>query len=319
MKKTLLALSVMCAATSAQAIELYNQDGVTVDLKGDVEVRYVAEIEKDNEFKQEIDDADFGIDTRYQVNDDLQVGAYFELSLDDGDRASDDAGVGNIYVGFYTTNYGSLKIGKLDTQLDDAGIGSDHIFGVSSFFDNADVGGDEAIRYDYDQGMFYAGFGVIQDKYDSDDYGKDGGLFDAKVGVRVADFDITAFYGTIELNNVVAPRDENLLALEVRYAGVENLNLEAAYYNTEKDVKAGSKSDSDTFAIAADYSFTNGFSVAGGVSNTDHSAAAAEDYTQWFANVGYGLAPNTTVYAEIGDNDLKDTDMGYGVGIKSTF
>ena len=41
MKKTLLALAVMTAAGSANAaIEIYNQDGVSVGLKGDIEVVY---------------------------------------------------------------------------------------------------------------------------------------------------------------------------------------------------------------------------------------------------------------------------------------
>ncbi|MDN3683504.1 hypothetical protein QW180_02450 [Vibrio sinaloensis] len=164
-KKTLVALSVLMAATSAQAIELYNQDGVTVDLAGDVEIRYKKGTAEDSELKQEIDDADFGFDTRYAVNDDLQIGAYLEFSGDNSDRATGDTSVGNVYVGFYHNEFGTLKVGKLDTQLDDAGIGSDYLFGVQSFFADADFGGEEAVRYDLDKGNFYFGLGLIQDKH----------------------------------------------------------------------------------------------------------------------------------------------------------
>jgi len=326
MKKTLVALSVLMAATSAQAIELYNQDGVTVDLKGDVEVRYKKKIGNDETTKQEIDDADFGFDTRYAVNDDLQVGAYLEFSGDNSDRANDKTGVGNVYVGFYHTNFGDLKIGKLDTQLDDAGIGSDYLFGVSSFFKDADFGGEEAVRYDYDNGSFYAGLGLIQDKHAGKAIGKDGHYFDAKIGYRVADFDFTAFYGDAELkgtkteDNVTTTlnADESLLALEARYAGVENLNLELGYYTVENKPKSGTKSDTDTIAFAADYTW-NKTTFAGGIAKIDKSVASEEDYTEWFLNAGYALAPNTTVYVEIGDNDKNNTDLGYGVGIKASF
>ncbi|MEC7941520.1 MAG: porin, partial [Pseudomonadota bacterium] len=141
MKKTLLALAVMTAAGSAQAIELYNQDGVSVNLTGDVEIRYKQAIGDNQDLKQEIDDADFGFDTRYDVNNDLQIGAYLEFSGDNNDRATGNSSVGNVYFGFYHNEFGTLKVGKLDTQLDDAGIGSDYLFGVSSFFKDADFGG----------------------------------------------------------------------------------------------------------------------------------------------------------------------------------
>ncbi|MCG9578092.1 porin [Vibrio tubiashii] len=326
MKKTLVALSVLMAATSAQAIELYNQDGVTVNLSGDVEVRYKKAIGNDQTTKQEIDDADFGFDTRYAVNDDLQVGAFLEFSGDNSDRANDKTSVGNVYVGFYHTTVGSLKIGKLDTQLDDAGIGSDYLFGVSSFFEDQGFGGEEAVRYDYDNGSFYAGLGLIQDKHAAQAIGKDGHYFDAKLGYRVADFDFTAFYGDAELkgtkteNNVTSAvdADQNLLALEARYAGFENLNLEVAYYKTELKPKSGTKSDTDTVAFAADYTW-NKTTFAGGFATIDNSDASKEDYNEWFLNAGYALAPNTTVYVEVGDNDKKNTDVGYGVGIKATF
>ncbi|AIW13718.1 porin [Vibrio tubiashii] len=340
MKKTLVALSVLMAATSAQAIELYNQDGVTVNMTGDVEVRYKKAIGNDQTTKQEIDDADFGFDTRYAVNDDLQVGAFLEFSGDNSDRANDKTSVGNVYVGFYHTTVGSLKIGKLDTQLDDAGIGSDYLFGVSSFFEDQGFGGEEAVRYDYDNGSFYAGLGLIQDKHDAQAIGKDGNYFDAKLGYRVADFDFTAFYGAAELKGTTTKdtetvdattkvvtvtratttydADQSLLALEARYAGFENLNLEVGYYKTELKPKSGTKSDTDTVAIAADYTW-NKTTFAGGFAKIDNSVASKEDYNEWFLNAGYALAPNTTVYVEVGDNDKKNTDVGYGVGIKATF
>ncbi|OAJ95652.1 porin [Vibrio bivalvicida] len=340
MKKTLVALSVLMAATSAQAIELYNQDGVTVNMTGDVEVRYKKDIGKDQNTKQEIDDADFGFDTRYAVNDDLQVGAFLEFSGDNSDRANDKTSVGNVYVGFYHTSYGDLKIGKLDTQMDDAGIGNDYLFGVNSFFNDSNFGGEEAIRYDLDTGSFYMGLGLIQDKHEAQAIGKDGHYFDVKLGYRVADFDFTAFVADAELkgkvlNNVVTlDKDETLMALEVRYAGVENLNLELGYYTVDTDFRTGGSTDVDTIAFAADYTWDK-WNFAGGYSHTDYSDnytigtlndakdavtyAKAEDFGQWFLNAGYGIAPNTTVYVEIGDNDKANSDLGYGIGVKATF
>ncbi|WP_050796259.1 porin [Vibrio sinaloensis] len=303
-------------------MELYNQDGVTVDLTGDVEIRYKKSLAEDSELKQEIDDADFGFDTRYAVNDDLQVGAFLEFSGDNSDRATGNTSVGNVYFGFYHNEFGTLKVGKLDTQLDDAGIGSDYLFGVQSFFQDADFGGEEAVRYDLDKGNFYFGLGLIQDKHNAKAIGEDGRFFDLKVGARVADFDFTAFYGNADLQGTkdgnALDAKESIMALEARFAGIEDLNLEAGYYRTDNDPKAGDKENTDTFAIAADYTMGK-VSFAGGVSNTSYSKDGVDSHSDWFLNTGYGIAPNTTVYAEVGGTSEDGKETGYGVGIKASF
>ncbi|WP_394248332.1 porin [Vibrio profundi] len=325
MKKTLLALAVMTAAGSVNAIELYNNEGVTVDMKGDVEVRYKKGTAKDSDLVQEIDDADFGFDTRYAVNEDLQVGAYLEFSGDNKDRASGDTSVGNVYMAFYSNSIGSIKFGKLDTQMDDAGVGSDYLFGVQSFFADAAFGGEEAVRYDLDKGNFYVGLGIIQDQHNAQSIGENGSYFDAKAGYRVADFDFTAFYadaelrGTKTVNDVVVTlnQDESIFALEGRYAGIADVNLEVGYYAVDaKEVATGAKDSSDTIALAADYTMGK-VTFAGGYSMTDRKNS--EDQNDWFLNAGYGIAPNTTAYVEFGGNDKDDSEVGYGMGLKASF
>jgi predicted porin len=321
MKKTLLALAVMTAAGSVNAIELYNNEGVTVDMKGDVEVRYKKGTAKDSDLVQEIDDADFGFDTRYAVSEDLQVGAFLEFSGDNSDRASGNTSVGNVYMAFYSDSVGSIKFGKLDTQMDDAGIGSDYLFGVQSFFQDADFGGEEAVRYDLDKGNFYVGLGIIQDQHEAQTIGKNGSYFDAKAGYRVADFDFTVFYADAELrgsnDDGALNVDESIFALEARYAGIADVNLEVGYYGTDADYNGSNTSAStDTIALAADYTMGK-VTFAGGYSMTDKKIG--EDQNDWFLNAGYGIAPNTTAYVEFGGNDLDNSEVGYGMGLKASF
>jgi predicted porin len=337
MKKTLVALSVIMAATSAQAIELYNQDGASVTMGGDIEVRYKKDTAKDSEFMQEIDDSDLNFDIRYAINDNFSVGGYWELN----DLATKDGSGGDAYVSFISADMGTLKVGKTATQLDDAGIGSDYLFGVQSFIESADFSGKEVVRYDLDKGQFYFGLAVMQDKHNEQSIGEDGSMVDFKVGTRVADFDLSAFYGMAKLRGTttkdtetvgaggavsttrvttVHNEDQSIAALQASFGGIENLNLEAGYYRTDFEDKnaGGSDSDTSTFAFAADYTMGD-VTFAGGVSSTDYSEKAAEDHTDWFVNAGYSLAPNTTVYAEVGGNDKKESETGFGVGIKSSF
>ncbi|WP_394152758.1 porin [Vibrio maritimus] len=316
MKKTLVALSVLAAAGSAQAIELYNQDKVTVNMTGDVEVRYVKGKADGSELTQQINDADFGFDTRYQVNDDLQVGAYWEFSGTEDNKVS-PANTGDVYMALYSNTAGSIKFGKLATQIDDAGIGSDYIFGISSFVSDADLSFEEAIRYDIDKGSVYGGLGFVQNKTEhfGDGIGKDARIFDAKLGGRVADFDITGYYATIDLDTANDFKTD-LFALELRYGGVENLNIEAGYYYNKDKTNAGSTTDS-TYGLAADYTIEM-WKVAAGVDYQDYDGDQ-DSQTNWFLNAGYALAPSTTAYIEVGGDNAKDSELGYGIGLKAEF
>ena len=318
MKKTILALAVMTAAGSAQAVELYDQDGATVNLGGDIEVRYKKGVDKGDELKQEIHDSDLNFDIRYELNDNLSVGGYWSLN----DLATDGDG-GDAYVSLISSDLGTLKVGNTATQLDDTGIGSDYLFGIKSLVDSADFSGDEVIRYDLDKKAFYAGVALMQDKANADRLGKDGSFADFKAGARVADFDFSAFYGAAELrgkkDDEVLNEDHSTLAVQATFSGVENLNLQAGYYLVDIDKKTAGDTDYDTttYAIAADYTMDK-VKFAGGYSSTDFSDDS-EDHSDWFLNAGYSVATNTTVYAEVAGNDKKNSQTGFGVGVTSSF
>ncbi|WP_117233253.1 porin [Vibrio maerlii] len=332
MKKTLLALAVVTAATSAQAVEIFNQDGVTVGLHGDIEVVYKNETTRSS-FQQEIQDADFGFDVRYMINDEFTAGAYWEFDGSEYSNA-DVTKNGDTYVALYSQSYGSIKFGRLCTALDDAGIGSDYQYGISSFFDtNMAMCGDEGVRYDIDTGMFYGTLGLIQQKVDSDGESiadNQDAYIDGKLGLRVADFDFTAFFGLGETAAPVAVGgnvDDSVYGLEARFGGIENLNLAAAYYVTDADFQnaTGKDFNTDTIAFAADYymdlwTFSAGYSI--GSHDLAGKTENGQEYTEqdnWFVNAGYGIAPNTTVYAEVGGDDQSGSDLAFAIGAKAEF
>ena len=313
MKKTLLALSVFAAATSAQAFELYNQDGVTVDMGGDIEVVYMQGLQKGDDFQQEIQDADVKFDVRYAMTDSVQFGAFFELQ-DTGTKP------GDTYVAVYTETMGSLKVGQLCTALDDAGIGADYQYGMTTFFGGADGREfclDEAVRYDIDTGSFYATVAMAQDKtnFNGGDanapaIGKNALYIDTRMGYRVADFDFTVLGGTTETD---AKKTETLLGAEVRYAGVENLSLAAAYYSMDYD-----KETSNTVALAAEYQL-DVVALAAGYSFSSSDVKTTEDLNTWYVNAGYPIAPNTTAYVEVGGDDKENNQTGLAIGVKAEF
>ncbi|WP_434996604.1 porin [Vibrio scophthalmi] len=342
MKKTLVALSVLFAATSAQAIELYNQDGVTVDLVGDIEVTYQNSF-SDSSMKQQIEDADFGFDARYALNDDLQFGAFWGYDGSESNNAEVTRS-GDVYVALYSQTYGSIKFGRLCTAVDDlGGITSDYQFDVNKLYaaGSGDVTcADEAIRYDYDNGSFYTTLGFVQDKMGHSDLyldeivldgttiadlegslatkpGTDVNYYDGRFGYRVAGFDLSAFYANLD-HKVDGKKDEQVYGFEVDYSGLENIRLGLGYYATDLDEKEFN--DSEVYTFGADY-YLGKWTFA-----TAYSLAAEQnekDVNSWFLNAGYNLAPNTTVYAEVAGNDGetkgRDNTTAMAIGVKASF
>ncbi len=319
MKKTLVALSVLAAsAGSAQAFEVYNQDGVTVGLHGDIEVVYKNALDSSS-YQQEIQDADFGFDVRYAINDEVSFGGYWEFDGASGDVTkgkSTSAEVGDTYVALYSQSYGSVKVGRTCSALDDAGIGSDYQFGIKTFFSGDEAYcGDEMVRYDLDTESFYMTAAFVQDKNGSESIADDGQHADLKLGYRVADFDFTAFVGNSDLDS---GSTEMLTALEARFAGIKDINLSAGFYSLDKERKVLEDMKTNTIALAADYTMAD-WLFAAGYSFSSDDTKGSDDVQTWYVNGGYALAPNTTAYAEVGGNDVKDSEIGLAVGVKASF
>ncbi|KII75546.1 porin [Vibrio renipiscarius] len=324
MKKTLVALSVLLAATSAQAIELYNQDGVTVDIHGDIEVTYQNSFDHSS-MKQQIEDADFGFDVRYALNDDLQFGGYWEFDGSNSNNAKDTKN-GDTYVALYSKTYGSIKFGRLCTAVDDlGGITTDYQFDVNKLYEGASgdyACRDEGIRYDYDNGAFYTTLGFVQNKMDDADHvGTDADYFDGRFGYRVADLDMSVFYANLNTANVRDTEgnlvDEDAFGFEANYTGFESFRVGLGYYATNKDFDGA---DTNVYTLGADY-YLGKWTFGSAVSVADHDEDAF-DATNWFVNAGYALAPNTTAYAEVAGQDIDgndDSDTALAIGVKASF
>jgi predicted porin len=318
MKKTLLALAVMTAAGSANAaIEIYNQDGVSVGLKGDIEVVYSNEFEKGSSMEQKIEDADFGFDVKYMVNEEWKVGAYWEFNGSSNANAEDTKN-GDTYVAAYHETFGSIKFGRLCTAVDDLGIGGDEAFGISTLLDNdTEECSDEAVRYDFDNGDLYATLGYVQDKLAADGVeGSNIEYMDARIGYRLTDFDISAFVANLNADG--SNPDHQGYGAELVYSGIENVYLSTAYYGTTSDAD---NDDNSVIAFAAGYTmglwgFNTGYSIG------DHDVDVLDE-DRWFVNSTYAIAPNTKVYAEVGgiDSDNTDykTDNGLAIGVEASF
>lgn len=302
MKKTLIALSVLVAAGSVNAAEVYSQDGVTLDFAGDVDVQYYKGTENDSDAEIRLDDADFSFTLKSEINEDLKALGFFEFSGEEGDAAT-----GDVYVGFESATKGTVVIGKTTTVFDDLGIGNDYEFGLQGAADNMDADGEEVIRYNYSGDALSFAIAYKMDPVGADD---DASTVDGMIGYAAGDFAGRLFVGSNNSDTM----EGTAYILEGDYT-IDDLLLQATYGFSTQDTGTGDV-DYSVVGLAASYSMDKA-SLNAGWSLFDQEDA--DEVNNFFVNVDYAIAAQTTVYAEIGINDADDSETGYVVGMALEF
>ncbi|WP_022940774.1 porin [Psychromonas hadalis] len=319
MKKTILAavITTLFAAT-AHSATIYEQDGVQVDIYGDIEINFQKDIKKkaDNGVYINVDDADFGFKLGYDLGNGLMVGGVLEISAE-----GDTVNLGDSYVGVMSDTYGTLTAGKQATIFDDAGIGADYQFGFGSFYDQKDSGR-QVIKYKLDTGMFYGGIAYLMS--DTTGSADDVSVVDGKIGAYFAGFDLTAFFGVGDGFAKVAGvtlKDSSYsttnMNFEARY-NFSDFQIAAAYATSEQDAGTVSKITTDSIGLAATYSLDKAqFAV--GYAMFSNDVSGSDDVNNYYVNASYAFTSNVNTYVEIGGSDADNTDVGYALGMQVKF
>ncbi|ELR67300.1 Porin-like protein H precursor [Photobacterium marinum] len=320
MKKTLLALSVLAAGTANAGVNLYDQDGVLVDLSAAAEVQYIQEIvnkDSNDDAGIRLDDGDLALNTTIAVNDQLNALGGIAFKFESKEVKNDELWVG------LGGDFGTLTFGRQLLISDDSGIGKDIELG----FEQISFGtteGEETVKYVFDNGQFYFGFSHDLDAEGSKPADErfqknDGTITDARLGARFADFDVRGYYYTSETASSVTPKVEtDAFNLEAEYV-MDAFAFAASYGQVEK--KSGGVVENDIDAIEINGSYTLGKNTfALGYNRLDDSK---KDNTvdNVYANVTHQLHSNVKAYAELGwaDADKADYDLGYLVGMEVLF
>ena len=322
MKKTLLALSVLAAGSAQAGINLYDANGVVVDLSGAAEVQYLQPIQdKDSNADSglHLDDGDLQLNTTIAVNSQLNAVAGIGFAFESRDVTNDELWVG------LGGDFGTLTFGRQLLISDDAGIGKDYELG----FEQIDFGvteGNETIKYVFDNGQFYVGLSHDLDadadtKADAatDFLNSDGTITDGRIGARFGDLDVRAYYYTAESSSLDAVKQErDIFNLEGQY--VMGQWAFAASYGQIENKTAGVKTvDADVIEVAGSYTMgKNTFAL--GYNRLDDDATN-DTIDNVYGNVTHQLHSNVKAYAELGwaDSDSTDLDVGYLVGMEVVF
>lgn len=320
MKKTILATMLTSLfAVSAHSATVYDADGMTLDVYGDVEVQ-AGKSSADGSAKMiRLDDADFGLQVGYKVGEDLTAIGVVSVTGESERTEYDEDAAGNVeesktasldlddaYVGLSSAQWGTLTMGKQVTISDDIGIGNDFELGIESGYGGGYFDGRQVVKYTVDKGNYYGGVSYLLNTGDASDNVES---IDAKLGVRLDALDLTAYLGKTTVGNT----DSTSVILEGRYA-IDALSLEATVGTTNGYADSD---DLTNFGLAAVYSMDKAF-VSGGWSITD-TDTDDDQFNTYFANVGYAFNSNVTTYVEVGSNDKDDSEVGYYAGMAVSF
>jgi hypothetical protein len=299
MKKSVLALAVpaiLMAGTASAGVNLYNDNGVTVDLSGAAEVQLFKGPAKDAKEKIRLDDGDLAFDVSVEVTDQLNAIAGLAFAFEDSEMTNAVTNNDQLWVGF-SGDWGTLKGGRTCGVADDAGNTKHIEFGG----DRIDMGtgcAGEVVRYDYDNGQFYFAGSVL----DADNELKG---YAGKVGARFGGLDARVIVNSEEND---AGADETLYNVELDY-GMDNWSVAGSYGSAKE-------ADINVIALSADYT-VNATTFGGGYTLAD---SGDTDASSVYFNVTQKLHSNVKAYGEIGFADSDDdTDVAYVVGMEVKF
>lgn len=298
MKKLILVTVIagLTASSAASAATVYEKDGLTLDLKGDYQVQAYQPVGTDEDLGIDYDDLELKFGASYELENGMSAFGQLDLDWKDQGDGNDDDVVDEAYVG--------LKAGAFSTSLGRQYWGSDD-FGVEKAIEmdggNAfpTTGGNDTIKFKYDAGQYAAT--LSHDLEENNDESATDLLLTTKLGPAALglvyqDYKANGSADSIQTTGVMASFD----------LGVSNVGLD---YSTNDDA--------DFINAAVDFPLTP--QTKGAVGVTSESPDSGDDVLHWYANATHQLNSKVSVFAEIGDNDVDNTDMGYLAGMNVTF
>ena len=310
MKKLALSVavsSIALAAVAAQAGTVYDEDGLALDISG--QIAFEAKSGKDSDENSfSTDDLDLYFEPSYTMESGTVYG-YFNLeskgSSDTTLEANGDEYQGSTdsllavndddyYIGFATGAF-DVKYGSVAPASDEFGI--DNAMDADTAYSLKDSGTDETVKVSYSADAF-----AVVASFDFADGDDDTTAYAVFGSYDVAGATLAATYESYE-------DAETAYGVSVAYS-IEAIGLGASY-TAETEVEEVSGID-----LTASYDVTSEVSVAAGY-GIYAGATSADDYAEYYVNASYDLGP-LDFYGEVYGDDVAD-NLGYVMGIDFDF
>jgi len=320
MKKTLLALAVSLASvSSASAATIYENAGLTYTVNGDIQVQLRQKAGIDRESDIEFDDLELKNYVTYELDDSTTAFGRVDFGFKDLANESDGkAELEEAYLGLKYNNV-AVSFGKRPTATDEFGVEK------SIEMDGADedrfdaVGGTSGddvlnVEFDFDTITLIASYEMKAQGSDLDNDSH----FDLFASTELNGLVLGAAYQRFETAG--GNNDIDTFGISAAY-DFGMFELAADYSTSEADVETDELNASQ-YNLAASFAANSDTELALGMTDTSFDdQAGAEDFIEYYGNITYKFPaqPNVSVFAEIKNTDLDDSDMGYLAGMRVKF
>ncbi|MGR5146089.1 porin [Photobacterium alginatilyticum] len=331
MKKTLLALAVLAAGSAQAGVNLYDSEGVLVDVAGAAEVQYFQGYAANSDAAFRLDDGDLAFSTTVPVSNNLNAIAAMAFKFEDAGKS--EAGVKNdeLWVGFQG-DFGTVTFGRQYLIADDSGIGKDIELGGDGI-DFVQAQGDQTIKYVFDNGQFYAGVSALLKETNPKGNADETKIIDGRLGARFGDLDARVYlYSGDDVSSdkfdIFKDAKGEKQAIDIDGAQLEAEYIMGAYafaasfgqVDYELAADTSKKVEADTAALAGSYTMDKTtFALGYTYWSPESSAMTVEDANVFYGNVTQQLHSNVKVYGEIGYSDVDDAEFGYVAGMEVSF
>lgn len=316
MKKAILAAAVSVAAGSASAATIYEGNGLTYKLNGDLQVQFRQDVGDDQHADIEFDDLELKNYVSYDLGNNMK--AFGRVDFGFKDAAEDKQNGSDLEEAYVGLDFGTtaVRFGKMDFATEEFGVEKAYeLVSDEDQFDALGDDGDDVIRVDVE--LDHVFFAVSYELEAENEDSQNGEYLDLFIEGELGAVTLAAAYKDFEEENNGESVD--VWGLSATFdAGFAEF---AADYTTSDSDDDTSANNADQYNIAASFKAADTTKIAIGMVDTDYDVAAEEDFTEWYANVTYKFPAqkNVSLFAEIADTDQDDSDMGYLAGMRVKF
>lgn len=307
--------AVSLVAGGAQAATIYQKDGFTYKLSGDLQIQLRQDNGADQDLDVEYDDLEIKNSVSYELNDNLKAFGELDFGFKDAADKKADPAIEEAYVGlqFYTVK---VLMGLTDTAADGFGIyGGIESYGDDDAFDaKGNTKSDDLIMV---KGSFDNFNFVVSTELEGESEASAETDFASSVEAR-ADYSVSGFtigvgYQAVDMGDFAAD-DIDIMGVSVSYS--RDMFTVAADYSVADDgsndysvINIGGSVKVDAFTVGVGYKI-------------EDDDAAVDEIAGYYANLQYKFpaAKNVKLFAEVGGTDEEDNDdLGYLAGLQVKF
>ena len=306
MKKLILATAIaaLTATTAASAATMYEKDGMTLDLQGDLQIQALQGVGADQDVDVDYDDLELELGAKYSLGNGMTAFGHLGLDWKDQADGTDDSIVGEAYLGLQAGPF-KASLGRQYWGSDDFGVEKAIELGGENAF--PDTGGAETVKLSYNASRFGV---TLSHDLEDDGVDENGDPDDASA----TDLMLTTKLGRAEVGVVYQDYQENSAT-----DSIDTLGVMASFNVGRANVGVDYSTNDDASFTNAALGFPIRGAASGSIGATLEDQDGADEIVHWYANATKNLHKNVSVFAEIGDNDADNTDLGYVAGMQIKF